>query len=960
MGPSPSFSSVTDGRVKQGFRKCWRGLVLLPWMAGLVGAQTPLYPVQYRPVRYETFRTTHFDLIYEQGAQAEAEETAALLEAELPATFALVGRVGRLRMPVVLNRFNDRSNGFVTTAPFRQEIELPALRGRFLSPRSTSWLEAVAPHELMHAVHADYRGGVGVVGATRLLAPDLARSLNLLMPPGVSEGVAVLRESQLRPGAGRLHHAFFNMEFRAALHAGKGWSLAQMLERSAYTWPYDRHYNGGAHLFASLSARDSSRFFERALQLHQVFPWFGFGVELWYGTRQWPGTLGPQLHRDLWTAEQLRQAALGPLTQPRIIAGAVGEFHRRPYWLDARTLIVYAQGYRLRPGFYRIDVQTGTRTHLAAEAITEDYHYQVADSVLLFSRYVPDVLVPTRRIAEAFRMNLATSHVRRLTHGGRVFGPVQMEDGDVTAFQNDGPWNRRVRITPEGTVVPLEETGRTTYLAQEGTGDQAVLLLNRGGYQGLYRMTGTAVAPTPWIQFRDASIYDLAWSADHQWLLFTADWAGVANVFAYDVAQDQVLQVTNAAFGAFEPSLSPDGQTLAFIQYQHERADLVQVPFIPEAGKVLPRDAWTYQPPDPPVPPVLADSLRRGSPEPYRAWHHLKPRLVYPILRAPQRSDPLSDAEVTLAEGVGLGVQGTDPLGQGAYAVEGYYQNGRAWGEVRVETGRFLLRPRLSAFDTPSTVVVQLVDALGNPVETRRTGRERRGIEAGVALPIVLESNVYRSQANLLLEGTWRQERLFDAGGGTLRPFQDRWTLSPTATLAYRLQANPRDLMPNTGTQLLVTSEVDLHAGQGTLRRALLARVYQYLPFGRARNLGLRLDAGVLTQNQGSIYNLDLFLPRGQDAAFLGAGTFVRYGAEMLQPLSYIDDGLLLLPVYLEAVYLYGFGETLHPLRDPGARLSAIGGGAGVQLRLFYYLRLDLRFGGAYLPEAGRVTSVYR
>jgi hypothetical protein len=935
-------------------------LLVLGWcLAGHTLAQTLLYPATHRPVRYETFRTSHFDLIYEVGAGAEAAEVAALLEAELPATFALVGRSWSFRMPVVLNRFNDRSNGFVTTVPFRQEIELPAIKGRILSPRHSSWLEAVAPHELMHAVHADYRGEGGVVKAARLLAPDVARSLNLLVPPGVAEGVAVLRESQLRPGAGRLHHAFFDMEFHAALHDGKAWSLAQMVEASAHTWPYDRHYNGGAHLFEYLSARDSSQFFRRALRLHQVFPWFGFGVELGYGTRQWPGALGRQMRRDLVREEQQRVEALGPLTAAARIAGAVGEFHRRPYWLDARTLVVYAQGYHLRPGFYRIDVATGTRTRIGTAAITEDYRYDVDGASLLFSRYVPDALFPTRRIAEAFRLDLATGDLERLTHGGRVFAPIATDSGGVLAFQNDGPYTRRVRITAEGTVEALESTARTSYLAQAGEGADTVLLLNRNGCQGLYRGENTDTA-TPWIQFQDASIYDLAWSVDHQWLFFTADPDGVANVYVYDVAQDRVLRLTNVAFGAFEPALSPDGQTLAFIQYQHERADLVQMPFDPAQGVVLPRDTWTYMPPAPPTLPVLAASLRRSPPTPYRAWQHLRPRLLYPILDSTDDLDPLDDGAMNRYEGMGLGLQGSDPLGQWVYAVEGRYRYDRPWGEVHLQTGRFLLRPRLSGFDRPSNVVVQFVDAQGNPVETRRTGRERRGVEAGLELPIVLESNVYRSQAAFLLEGAYQQERLFDGAGTTLLPFQGRWTLTPTAVLDYRLQANPRDLVPNTGTRLLVSSELDLHAGQGGLRRAMLAQLRQYLPVGRARNMGFRLDAGVLTQNQGSIYDLSRFLPRGHEEAFLDAGTFVRYGAEVVQPLAHIDDGLLILPVYLQAVYLFGFGESLHPLRDATSRRSAVGGGAGVQLRLFYYLTLDLRFGGAYLPEKGRFVAISR
>ncbi|RMF52097.1 MAG: hypothetical protein D6746_17065, partial [Bacteroidetes bacterium] len=79
-------------------------------------AQGFVYPVFYRPpeARYFVLDTPHFEIIYEAGAEAEARETAARLEANLPAAMALVGSRSRLRMPVVINRFNDRSNGYVT------------------------------------------------------------------------------------------------------------------------------------------------------------------------------------------------------------------------------------------------------------------------------------------------------------------------------------------------------------------------------------------------------------------------------------------------------------------------------------------------------------------------------------------------------------------------------------------------------------------------------------------------------------------------------------------------------------------------------------------------------------------------------------------------------------------------------------------------------------------------------
>jgi hypothetical protein len=143
--------------------------------------------------------------------------------------------------------------------------------------------------------------------------------------------------------------------------------------------------------------------------------------------------------------------------------------------------------------------------------------------------------------------------------------------------------------------------------------------------------------------------------------------------------------------------------------------------------------------------------------------------------------------------------------------------------------------------------------------------------------------------------------------------------------------------------------------------RALLSTVRGYLPLFPRTNTGIRIGGSVLTQNRGSIFNVDTFVPRGYEDTVLGEGTFARFDAEVTQPLWFIDDGSMLLPLYFEAVYAYGFGQTLQPIDAPfGQSLSSIGGGLGVRFRFFYLLNFDLRIGGAYRMEPGDGEWIFR
>ena len=950
-------------------------LILGSLVLGTARAQTfpVVYNTIYRPldVRYLVLKSPHFDLIFEEGAEAEAREAAAILEAELPRTQALVGSRRRLSMPVVLNRYNDQSNGFVSSYPFKQEIETVSIKGNRLSGRFSSWMWAVAPHELTHAVQANGGSGFGMGGVLRWVAPDLMRDFNLVMPAGIIEGAAVYHESRVQPGAGRLNFSLFQMQFRAAMLSDDPWSLAQLLEVPAYTRPADRFYIGGSNFFNYLAAQDSARFFRRILGLHYRFPFLGHGVELWYGTGTRPAKLKRWFRRVARQHETARIEALGPLSEPRILAEGPGRFHRRPRWVDDSTLVAYVSGYDLRSGFYRIDARTGRRTRLSVQGMTEDIYFSLSQdtTAILFSRYDRDTFAPTKWLAETFRLDLATGKSTRLTRGGRTFAPVETRQG-VWALQNDGQFNQWVRIQGAGQIVPLTAYQRVNFihLAPSPADETVAVVVGMEGRQGLYRASFEADgSPTlePWLLFDEATIHDASWSPDGRYLLFSADPGGITNVYAYDLHTDRVLKLTNVAFGALEPSLSPDGRTLAFVDYQHEQFNLALMPFAPEEAEEVPRSLAAFSQRQPEAtasgsaPEVFYEE---GEVRPYRAVSYLAPRMLYPTAHYDDVQTGPGDTD--LGVGVGLAMQGSDPLEQWVYGGDAFYQDERVWGRLTASTTRSIARPFLTLFDLPSTVMARRINEQGEVVDTLRVGREERGAIFGVSLPVTLHRNIFSTTASLRLQGEFEQERLFGPSSETLAPFQGRFRLSPSGFLAHRLQTNRRDLMPNTGTILSSTASIDAwRESGGALRRGAITQLTQYLSLSQRSHTGVRLQAGLLTQNQGSIYNLDNFLPRGHENTFLGRGTFLQLNLLAIQPLWYIDDGFMLLPFYFKALYAYGFAETLVPVDDrerPWSRISSVGGGLGFQFRFFYRYDFDLRLGASYLVETNRWEAVYR
>lgn len=964
---------------------CWCGVLLILGVVALSGRaqgvtqlSSDLYQVIYRPgsAEYRTVPGTHFDLIFQEGTSDAARRIRGALRSSRAGTDSLVGGTPRpIGMPVVVDGFSDRSNGFVTPFPFKQEIEAPSIRDDALATRSSSWPSLVGPHELVHAMQAEIDAGFGLGSLFRVFAPDAARAYNLSAPRGLVEGIAVYRESRFEEGAGRLNAPLFTMKMRAAMLSDDPWSLTQMMEPPAYTQPFNRFYIGGAHAFETWTARGDrtgTAFFQEATALHSRFPFLGFGVGLWAGLDQSPGALDDGLRSTFQTRYQRAMERRKPFTDTEVVAGETGHNYRRPYWVSEDSVVTYLHGYDVRRGFYRVHAETGERSLIRVQTSTEDYTYSLSrDTTALYaSRYVPDPWVPTQEVAEVERVELGDGSATRLTENGRGFAPVGAPNGDLWAIQNDGAFSQWARL--EGTrLQPLTQFGEARFkqIVPSPVGETVAVLLNVEGTQRIYQVDHHRrddVRLRPWVGLEDAIIYDLCWGPEGRYLLFSADLSDVANVFAFDTKTEEVLQLTNVPFGALEPALSPNRSSVAFIEYQHERHDLVRVPFRPEAADVVDPSRVILGTEEPRPPARLAREEERttanfGDSRPYQAWRHLAPRMVYPTIRYDTDEVDRPDAQriEKLGVGVGLGVEGNDPLGRWRYEGDAFWQDGRLWGTATVQSGRWLLRPALTVFNTPETVPARVQTSEG--ARSARVGFEERGISLSTRLPIRLQSNVYQSAATLSLGAEYRQTRLFgDLVDTGETPWRDRVTLSPRAVWGHRVQQNPRDLVPNQGLILRSSAEVDAWTEGGSPSRAHIGTADVYLPLALRSHTGVRLGAGLLTQNQGSVLGTNQFVPRGYEDVALGSGSFLRVGAEVTQPLWYIDDGSTLIPFYAKALYGYGFGQTMTALGDRGRSYSSVGAGLGLQFRFFYVLNFDVQIGVAFRLEQDDVDLVWR
>lgn len=874
----------------------------------------------YRPkgLSYKVLRTEHFDIVHYAGQEGTARQTASILEENLSETQNLIGNHESFRLSVILNGYNDASNGFVTVLPFRSEIEVPAIRGKYLHPGNENWLEAVLPHELVHAIEIDhYKRNF----LTRLF-PEYAKLLNVFRPQGFLEGVAVYHESSLHEGkVGRLNHPFFSMQYHAAMGSPLGWTLNQALSPNYYGMPSGRHYFGGSHFVQFLAEEFGSGTYQRYSSAYANRPYLGTAYALYKATGKWPYELNRVFREKEMQVERRRIGKLRALSKPVLFEERIGVFHNNPIWLDDKSIVTYGKGYQERPGFYVIDAETGKTALLFHAQINEDHAFSFDEkSRELFWGDYNDVLnTPTQFISDINRLNIDTKQEVQVTHRKRVFTPIRGENGELWATQNNGESSDWVEVLPDGTTktVCASGYGRILEISPRPRTDEVYVLLNAAGKQGIFKVSRSENCTyEPVILPESGSVFDPAWSRDGRWMLFTADSTGVPNVYAWDITTNERFRVTNAPYGAYEASLSPDGGQVAFVWYGRERESIGILPFNPE--KFVPVNGFGKRG----LTKDWASTLQKMPIRPYEGGTEVSYK---PLKNLRSYFLPFAVSPIEDKNGYGISYSSVDVLQRFKSNITGYVYDKKLWGSVSLSTARLPFLPEFTLFN--------------RPVNRKGDNMEEVGLGLSLKKPLIRKSGVFPVQADLALAGFRRGLRPLKSDAA----YTGNTGVAGGLSVIHKAQANIRDLRPNTGTILNLNGALDKSTGEekGLLSYALSAD--RYIGYGKERNRSGKISVAYAAFNESGEHGLEALRIIGYPKTPEGRH-FLRIGADYLTPVWYIDRGMMTLPVHADVLYATAFANSVINTTSMSHRHTGFGLGLGLRMRLFRLFAFDLQY----------------
>ncbi len=631
---------------------------------------------------WQTLETPRIRVHFPSQSREVAERVADLAESIHARLVPAVGWTPSERTEILLSDQTDSANGSATAIPYNA-IRLNMTAPDDLSPLGDTedWYLELVTHEYTHILHTDHIGGIPAI-LNAVIGKTL--STNQVQPRWLLEGLAIFEESQ-RTAGGRLRSPLWNMYMRADVLENNLAGL-DVMSHPVRRWPQGNIW----YLYGSFFMRwIAETYGEDAIRKiiddygRQIVP-YGINRSIRRATGRtyeelypaWVDTL-----RRTYGAQVDDARARGVREGVRITSGGQGARHPRwiprGAWPDhAGDLLYTRDDGRSTPGLYAVPISRDLTTGRIMGARERDRELLVRVSGSASASFLPDGGLVWNSIDQynnlfffndLFRAPAGARSPRglegrttRLTRGFRAQEPDVSPDGRRVVFTTNhrGTTYLQIATLTEDGVEDVKNLVPGSRFDQAFTPrwspDNRHVVYSawtHGGYRDV-RIVDTFDGSFTEIVHDRALDGSPSYSPDGKFIFFHSDRTGIPNVFAYEVVAKRLRQVTNVASGAFDPAVSPDGKTLAYIGYTSRGYDLFAMP--------LDEAAWLEALPH-------KSELPELTPPPRHRAYEVHPYNPLPTLAARRYSVQIAPGN--FGQAATVGIAGGDIVGHHGYAL---------------------------------------------------------------------------------------------------------------------------------------------------------------------------------------------------------------------------------------------------------------------------------------------------
>lgn len=955
-----------------------RPLLLLLAVATLAVSSVQL-SAQVRPnLRWQTYTTEHFRIHFTDEVAPLARLTAVNAERAWTLLAAeLVAPTGMIDIVVADN--TDLPNGYANPFPTnriviyaRPPVEEMSLRNH------ADWNATLVTHELTHIFHLDRaRGWWGF--ARQIFGRAAPFMPGTYAPAWVAEGIAIHYESKLTEG-GRLRGTEYPSIALAAVSDGTLPSL-DALSQATPSYPgASAAYVYGSFLFAGHNPDQMGRFVE--LSSGRLIPWmhntnardaFGESFSAIWGR---------------WRDSVERTVNVGRETGTSLTDH--GWTARFPRFISDNELIYAGNDQRRSTGLYRVNL-SGQSTRLARRNAV-DMNSPGRSGAVVFGEL--DYTNPYSTHSDLYR---GTGKSRtRLTRDERLAQPdVNSQTQEIVAVKTVPGGTSIVFMSNQDAIIREIARGsiRQTWSEPRWSRGGRLIAASRWEYGGRTSIVVMDNQGSQVVSFAP-STSKLSITASPVWLpgdttlLFVSDHEGSAAIYLGHIKTGEYGKVWESPTGLRSPDVSPSGGHIAAVAMTG-RGEQIVVRSMPDLAQIAltPSAAAASE-----VVAVPDDTSLRATP--YRGSTVMTPSWWLPTIEE-------SDAGSVMIGGY---THMRDVLGRHSYSLD--YAYDLDWREHTGEAAY-----ALGVFGNPIITLRGSQNWLHGPIFS---GDDRVGVLAQRSRNLGLSAHYSRPRVRMStfamagLEADWVGYRSYPSDSLRFMLGVDAYTTTtsfPTATIALGASTMQRpglSVSVEDGAAVNVTMRMRYNNGvqnEDVQEVITTAQIAKSIPFpGFARHViavrgafGRSLHETTTAFSAGGMSGSSIELMPGVTFGDSPRTFFVRGfegsaqlgvraasgSAEYRMPISLVDRGVGLFPVFFRSVSAVGFADAGAAWCDRFVEASwicsdsipvrrfmvSVGGEIAMDVALQYDTRYRFRVGVARpvrgVEYASRATTFY-
>jgi len=563
--------------------RCWLSLLLL-------AASTSAQGASFDPdMTWRTITTEHFNIHFHQGEEQLAEEFSETVEEVYETMVEEIKWTPRRRTELVLVDRTDSANGYASVVPYNQIVIFTT------APTEDStlnlyenWNEAIFTHELTHVLHMD--ANHGIVRAARSVVGKIA-STNDLSPWWMVEGYATFQETRHSTG-GRGRSSWPDMLKRTAVVDDAFPPLGNLDGLQPNPPSGNLRYLFGQDFIQYVADTRGEDVWTRWVHFYgsgfpYVFdlPKMGnlFPARRAFGKRIVPMYFEWKEHLIAKYTAQAEAVRAEGETVSRLLSGGEETCSAPAFSPDGDKLVWSCYDLHAGSALWISDGEGYAREILLKDRGAGYFTWRKDSEAFVYGS--THIVNRFNTWSDIYMLKLGSEAPVTLTSGKRARDPDFSPDGTQLLYVTNRAQNNQLEtMTVDRTSTKLTNNDdHTQYSTPRWSPDGKAVALSvwKEGRRDLW-LHDPEGQPIRRITADSAIDADPVWSADGEWLYFSSDRSGIPNVYAIDIDEEHLYQVTNVVTGAVKPTVHPSNERMAFLQYSENGWDLRMIDIDPD------------------------------------------------------------------------------------------------------------------------------------------------------------------------------------------------------------------------------------------------------------------------------------------------------------------------------------------------------------------------------------------